>query len=97
MGLTGAVSVQEAPVMPDEMLMNLLPSLADSSGRVATSFQLGCDSKLIDNFLKVFTVFVNTRDRQEDRVAGKSLEFGQGRRFAAMMDEWMCRVRLGCL
>ena len=34
-------AAKEGPVMADRILMDLLPRLADSSGRVATSFQLG--------------------------------------------------------
>lgn len=83
-GLTG---VRTAELLFPDYVANwaeqeeCLPEISPEEAVFADQALKDILEKVVDSGIVVFTVFVDTRDREE------------GRRFARNMDTWMCRVR----
>eukprot|EP00435_Cladocopium_sp_Y103_P063181 s1957_g24.t1 len=84
-GLTGIFATGEL-LFPDYVAgwadqEQCLPEISQEEPVFADQALKDILAKVVDSGFVVFTVFVNTRDREE------------GRRFASNMEAWMCRVR----
>jgi len=85
-GLTGVTGVLAELLFPDYVAdwaaqEQCLPEISQEEPVFADQALKDILEKVVDSGIVVFTVFVDTRDREE------------GRRFARNMDTWMCRVR----